>query len=303
MPFDTLGLGLCAWDTICLFERYPGPNKKVEVIERASCGGGPIPTALAIFSRLGGKAAFVGVVGDDIEGDQIRDDLRKYGVNTSCIIKRNRKKSPCAYVWVDARTGERTVALDAGDAQPFRVDELPVTALETTPYLLIDGRNAEVCHRAAEICRRGGGKVILDAGSPRRNIERLLEVTDHAVVSDDFLRETFPSLSPEDALKKMQEIGSESVVVTQGENGGIWREAHTSGIYRAFPVAIRDATGAGDAFHGGYLFGLLKGWDVERRCQFASAVAALVCRGLGGRASAPTYQEVLEFMEDSVSNT
>jgi len=42
------------------------------------------------------------------------------------------------------------------------------------------------------------------------------------------------------------------------------------------------------------------GWDMDRRCRFASAVAALVCRGLGGRASAPTLKEALSFMQNPI---
>lgn len=302
MSFDVVGLGLCAWDTVCLFDRYPGPNQKVEVISSATCGGGPVPTALAVFSRLGGKAAFLGVTGDDTQGEKLRRNLEEFGVDVSHVVVRPNHCTPCAYIWVDRQNGERTVALDSGDTDVIRIEELPETLIEETPFLLIDGRHAELCISAATLCRQNKGQVILDAGSPRSDIEQLLSVTDHAVVSRDFLRGTFPDLSGEEALDRIQAMGPPSVVATQGEKGGYWLEGRSRGRYSAFSVEVLDTTGAGDAFHGAYLYGLKQGRDMPQRCRYASAVAALVCRDLGGRAAAPTSDEVRSFLESSNSN-
>lgn len=293
---EVVGLGLCAWDRICLFDRYPGPNQKVEVLQSAESGGGPVPTALAVFSRLGGKASFVGVIGDRQNGLKIRSDLISYGVDVSELIMRPDRCSPCATIWVDGSSGQRTVALDSGDAEPISVEEMPVALMQEAPLLLVDGRDAKVCIEAAKLCKEGGGKVVLDAGSPRNSIEDLLGVTDHAVVSHDFLKGTFPDLDEENALQRMQVVGPSCVVVTLGEKGGLWRDADLSGRFNAFSVDVVDTTGAGDAFHGGYLFGLKLGLNMAERCRFAAAVAALVCRGLGGRKTAPTYEEVMNFI-------
>jgi ribokinase len=66
----------------------------------------------------------------------------------------------------------------------------------------------------------------------------------------------------------------------------------------AFPVAAVDTTGAGDAFHGGYLYGVLQRWELRRTVTFASAVAALGCRSLGGRAGIPTLAGTMLFLEE-----
>ncbi len=296
MPFDAVGIGLCAWDTILLFDGYPGPNQKVEAVDSVTCGGGPVPTALAVFGRLGGRAAFVGAIGDRQEGLKIRCDLERYGVDVSALRMRPDRHSPSAYIWVDKHTGDRTVALAPGDVEPIQVEEVPKELFVKTPLLLIDGRQADVCLRAAQLCRQGGGEVVLDAGSPRDQIEALLHFTDHAIVSTDFVEGTFPGLSAESAIEKIKSLGPSRIIITQGERGGRWLEDQQSGRYEAFEVPVLDTTGAGDAFHGAYLYGLKRGWDMQRRCRFSSAVAALVCRGLGGRATAPDYEEVTFFL-------
>ena len=63
-----------------------------------------------------------------------------------------------------------------------------------------------------------------------------------------------------------------------------------------FKVAAVDTTGAGDVFHGAFIFGVLQGWEIEKICVFSNAVAALKCRRLGGRAGIPDLGEALSFL-------
>jgi sulfofructose kinase len=256
-----------------------------------------VPTALAVFSHLGGSAAFLGVMGDEAEGEMIRRDLESWQINTTFLLSRPKKRSACAYIWVEQSNGNRTVALDPGGADPLKSEELPTDLIRSTPLLLIDGRDTDTCLAAARLCHEGGGQVILDAGSPRTRIEELLTVTDHAVVSGDFIEGTFPGLKLEEILSRLQDMGPAEVVITCGEKGGFWRSGGISAPYPAFPIKVVDTTGAGDVFHGAYLFGLFKGWGMEQRCRFAAGAAALACRGLGGRSTLPDYREVMDFIE------
>ena len=66
---------------------------------------------------------------------------------------------------------------------------------------------------------------------------------------------------------------------------------------KATLVDITHDIGSQDVFHGAFTFGLARGWDVARNARFASAVAALKCRALGGRTGIPTYDEVVEFLD------
>jgi ribokinase len=65
----------------------------------------------------------------------------------------------------------------------------------------------------------------------------------------------------------------------------------------AFEIPAVDTTGAGDVFHGGYIYGLLQGWDIRNTVLFASAIAALKCKKIGGRDGIPQLIEVMEFLK------
>jgi sugar/nucleoside kinase (ribokinase family) len=87
------------------------------------------------------------------------------------------------------------------------------------------------------------------------------------------------------------------VVITLGAEGCLclWSDQviHVPG----FQVGVVDTTGAGDAFHGAFLYGLLQGWELERTAIFANAVAAINCTRLSGRAGLPSLAEVEAFLE------
>jgi len=65
---------------------------------------------------------------------------------------------------------------------------------------------------------------------------------------------------------------------------------------KAFSIDSVDTTGAGDVYHGGYIYGLLQGWDAPECMRFASATAALKCREIGARKGIPHLEEIKEFL-------
>jgi ribokinase len=86
------------------------------------------------------------------------------------------------------------------------------------------------------------------------------------------------------------------VVVTLGRQGCLCLSRGDVFRQPAFSVPTVDTTGAGDVFHGGFIYGLLRRWDLPTTVRFASAVAAIKCQHLGGRAGIPTLHEVEDFL-------
>src|SRR5581483_1490899 len=94
--------------------------------------------------------------------------------------------------------------------------------------------------------------------------------------------------------ERLREHGPPVVVVTEGEHGCWCASAEGTFHVPSFAVApVVDTTGAGDVFHGAFLVGRARGWDLLRSLRLASAAAALKCRALGGRAGIPSLDEAL----------
>ena len=91
--------------------------------------------------------------------------------------------------------------------------------------------------------------------------------------------------------------GPPTVVVTEGTKGSTGYENGKFHKQPAYKVKTVDTTGAGDAFHAGYLYGLLKGFDLAERLKWGAAVAALKCAKPGARAGIPALNEVKRFLK------
>jgi sugar/nucleoside kinase (ribokinase family) len=105
----------------------------------------------------------------------------------------------------------------------------------------------------------------------------------------------------------LEAYGPRQVVITDGVRGSwCWsseKGAAATPVHQpAFRVSVVDTTGAGDVYHGAYLYAYLQGRPVRRCLAFAAATAALKCQELGGRAGIPTRQQVDLFLKDAVES-
>ena len=104
-------------------------------------------------------------------------------------------------------------------------------------------------------------------------------------------------------LERMHKYGPSVVGITLGAEG-CWYSTGEGPVHQpAFSVEAVDTTGAGDTFHGAIAYGFARGWKVPRTVEFASAVAALKCRALGGRPGIPRLREALAFLRSEGSPT
>jgi sulfofructose kinase len=278
--------------------RYPEPDDKIEAIETSIQGGGPVPTAICAASRLGAKTAFVGLIGSDRDGEFVKSELDSFDVDASALITRGDCVTSKAFIWADVTVGTRNVVLDRKRTGTLSADDIPDDLFRKTKLLHLDGRDIDANLKAAKIVRECGGEVSLDVGSLRESVTLLLERVDHFVVSSTFAFAHCGSDDPNRCLDVFREYHFKSCVVTCGTDGAYgWENGAPVNYQTAFRAEqVIDTTGAGDVYHGAYLFGLIEGWDLKRRMEFASAAAALKCRRIGGRQGIPTISEVEKYL-------
>jgi sulfofructose kinase len=296
--FDCVGLGVNAIDYLCLLDVYPGLDDKVDAVSSSVQGGGPVPTAMVTLAKLGAKSCYVGKVGKDAEGEFIKAQLEKEGVDTRFIVIVKRMKTSRAFVWVDKPSGKRTVVLDKDEDN--RMDKKDLTFLDrlSTKFVHLDAREPEINIMVARWAKKLGAEVCLDVGSLREGADRVLLYADHLIVSRRFACGFAATVDPAAACRKLMQRGFKTVVVTVGEEGCFCGRDDQLFSSPGFKVKVVDTTGAGDVFHGAFIYGLLKKWSLKRIAAFANACAALKCRKLGGRAGIPTLSEVRSFMQE-----
>lgn len=293
-----VGIGQSAWDILAKVDMFPQADTKKEVLFWEEQGGGPVATALATLSRLGVPCRFHGVIGDDREGESIRQSLREEGVYVSGLVTRSRASSQTAFIVIEKSAATRTIFWKRPSGEPLSPEELPRDFLKGADFLLLDGLMKDVSLFAARQAKEACIPVVLDAGRMREGILELARLSDFVVGSEEFARELSWRDDAAQFQQKIKKHGFGITTITLGARGSVTYADDRIIIIPAFPIEAVDTTGAGDVFHGGYIYGLLRKWSLESTIRFASAVAAMKCRKVGGRAGIPRPAEVQRFLEE-----
>lgn len=299
MAHDVAGLGCACLDFLGIVPHLPDQDEQVWMRDSTQQGGGMVSTALVTLSRLGVATAFAGKVGNDTAGRVVKEEFNLYGVDSACLIMEPGASTPVSMILVDESTGQRTI-IAGGSAVDMSPSEVPGEMVASAKFLHLDNTNREAALAAAGIAREAGVPVVLDADtvSPPDDLEELLRSTDYLIASQVFADELTGLADASDAAKSLAGYGSSVTVVTLGEEGSFTLAAGRSFHTPAFPVDVVDTTGAGDVYHGAFIFGLLQEWSLEKTAEFASAVAALGCTRLGGRAGIPDLETAMGFLRD-----
>lgn len=293
--FDVIGLGFSSLDTIGLVPHLPRLDQGTPLLDLTRQGGGPVAQALVTLARLGARAGFIGRVGDDEAGLAMRHGLDAEGVDVSRLQTEPAATSPQCIILVDQPTGKRSICCTTGSVAAIS-DDVDVAYACAGSYLHLDGYSPAAALVAARSARVAGVTVCLDAGGPGRHLHDLVPVTDVLIAAESFVRAFASDGTLETGARQLMAMGPAIVVVTRGERGSYIRTADQELVTPAFSVPVVDTTGAGDVFHGGFLYGLLQGWELARTARFAAAAAALKCTKLGGRAGIPRLLEVEAFL-------
>ncbi len=297
-PFDAVALGLNALDHLIVVPHYPEFNTKIPFLSHTVAPGGQAATAMVALARLGLRARYIGKVGDDDFGRFQIQSLTLEGVETSGVRIVEGAQSQSAFIIIDRASGERTILWNRDDRLTVAADEVDREMVTSARALHLDGHDVEASIQAARFAREAGIPVVIDIDNLYPGAEELLPLVDFLISSRSFPERLTGERDLKVALRKMHEqTGSFFVAATMGVEGVM---AYFRGQYihaPAFQIECRDTTGAGDAFHGGFIYGLLAGYSVEDTLRFANAIAALKCRALGGRTSLPSMDEVKAFLE------
>lgn len=294
--YDCVGLGVNAADYLTILDRYPRLDDKVDVVRSSVQGGGPVPTAMVTLAKLGADACYIGKIGDDAEGALVKSQLEDEGVDTRHLVVDQQIRTSKAFIWVDQGSGKRTVALDRDKKNRLKPNELALLDSISTKFLHLDAREPEINILAARWAKKQNAQVCLDVGSLRKGVGKVFPYVDHLIVSKRFACGFTKIADPFEACEKLMRKGFKTVVVTIGEHGCVCASEEKMFHSPGFRVKVIDTTGAGDVFHGAFIYGLLRRWPIRRTARFANACAAMKCRKLGGRAGIPTLKEVERFM-------
>jgi len=285
---EALFIGQTYIDVVFLTDHMPtGDEKHVAQDYSVSFGGNAVTAAFAC-ARLGISPDLLASLADDWLGRMFLDMARKYDIPVH-----GRKVRESSLSFVLPRDGKRAIVRCRDDdyLHPF-----PHLNLRGCRALHLDGHQPDAAIHYAKQCREAGILTSLDGGGLRENTQELLNFIDVAVVAERLCEQM--DLSPASMLDHLKAKGCRIGAVTMGERGVLWYdEAGAVGLMPALPIPARlviDTNGAGDVFHGAYVYSYLADPSAPwlAHFEFARAASTHKIQHLGNEAGLPSREDV-----------
>ncbi len=296
---DVVGIDNPVLDLLLHIDKIPQTNSFERMRLYSFQGGGKVSTALVALGRLGAETGMIGAVGKDHFGDFCVNDFKRHNVDTSRLKSLEGVNTALSVCLVEKETSGRSFIIKWDNKSNLTVENLDEEYIASARYLHL-ANLTPVTVEAARMAKRHGVKVAIDIDHYNGEIAENLKYIDVLIGSEFFYKAACDAeLSYEENLRKIMEKGPSLVAITLGDKGCVCFDGER---YLKVPTCtgleIVDTCGAGDVFHGAFLFGLLKGWDLEKTARFACAVSTIKCTRPGGRAGIPDYPTVERFLRD-----
>ncbi|MCX7075313.1 MAG: PfkB family carbohydrate kinase [Methylococcales bacterium] len=286
LAIDVLCVGHASYDFIFTVDYHPKSDEKVFANDFLGCGGGPAANAAVQIARLGGTTAFAGYLGKDLYGEKHLQEFIESGVDSSLIIRGN-FPTPLSTILVKP-DGERCLINYKGQTQPLLENTIDFSHINPT-VILLDGHEPDISLPLAENAQKANIPIVLDAGSLNPSTYALLSKVDYAVCSEKFALQLAGNV--EVALQQISDLAP-TVVITLGEKGLIWKKGNKQGKLNALIIDAIDTTGAGDAFHGAFAYGVAVNMDWDELLIFSSVAGSLCCQKMGARLGLANLSEM-----------
>ena len=189
-----------------------------------------------------------------------------------------------------------------GDFDPLTPSDLDKDYIQSAKALHI-GQFTPAIIKACEWMHEAGGVVSIDAAYYRPDIYENYRHLDIFIGSETYYNVmcqtegyTGGRADIRRVLRAIQSQGPKTVIFTFGADGCIGLCGDEFFEVPAFKVKAVDSTGAGDVFHGAYIYAWLQGWDAKTCCRFCSGVSAIKCTRPGGRSGIPTLPILEKFL-------
>ncbi|WP_419954044.1 aminoimidazole riboside kinase [Neobacillus niacini] len=284
-------------------------------------GGAPANVSVGI-TKLGGKATFLGKVGNDVLGNFLQATLTDYGVNTQSMKSTDEARTGLTFVTLES-SGERSFSfyINPSADRFLKKEELDPALFEQHKIFhfgsisLISEPAKSATLRAVELAREKGMLLSYDPNlrlglwesedQARETILATLSYADILKVSDEELIFLTGCSNVEEGLGQLPDLPL--ILVTLGDKGCLYRFKGQIGRVPALECKVVDTTGAGDAFVSGILFSIndsaknlaeFSEQEMKEVIQFASVSGSIATTKKGAMTGLPALDEIRERLKE-----
>lgn len=306
---DVLTVGRVGVD---LYPEQTGPLKDV-VTFRKFLGGTATNVAVGA-ARLGRRSAVLTKVGPDGFGDYVREALAAFGVDASYVGTAEDLLTPVVFCELDPPEDPPLLfyRLPVAPDLTLTTDDVPWDVVRDVPVLWVTGTGVsveparstqlEMLQRRGRPATGSGRWTCLDLDwramfwpSPeeaRAEYDLMLDSASVVVGNRAEVEVAVGTADPHEAADLLLERGVELALVKMGGEGVLVATGRDRTVVPPHPVEVVCGLGAGDAFGGALVHGLLAGWEPVRIAEYANAAGAIVASRLACADAMPTTAEL-----------
>lgn len=290
-------IGHASYDITFINDNYPVENSKNRIPEKIECGGGPASNAAYLLGKWGLNPSFIGVIGADVYGERILKEFQAVKVETKHVEIDQQYETTLSFILVNQILGSRTTFTYRDPLMKMRNPQ-PVPA----DLILVDGQELEASLLALQ--HNPKAISIIDAGSLKEENVILGQKVNYLVCSKDFAEAFCKSKIDLDqpatvisAFTKLKETFKNTIIITMEAAGCLYEQDQQIKLMPSIKVKAIDSTGAGDLFHGAFVYGIAQGFPFEKTLQIANITGALSVTKKGGRYSVFPLATILKIYE------
>ena len=305
---DVVSLGILVADVLCRPVEQLPPKGKIDFVDQIELHLGGLAAATGtVLAKLAARVAVGGKVGDDGFGEFLVRTMRDAGVDTTGIVCDPATNTSSTVVLVSS-DGERTFLHYVGASSAMKESEINHNIIRKAKVLHYGGTflmahlDGEPIASVFRRAKRAGAITSLDTawdgtGRWMAALEPSLPHLDYLFSSLEEARQITGADTPEEIAEVYSNHGVKTPVIKMGRQGCYLKRGDREHRLAAHRVNVVDTTGAGDAFVGGFLYGVVKEWDLLETLQFANAVGGITVTQIGGAEAVRSTQATIEFME------
>ncbi|MCA1012773.1 sugar kinase [Halobacillus halophilus] len=295
---------------ITLDPSQTGPMRFASTFQRKA-GGAEFNVAIGC-ARLGLQTRWLSCLGNDEFGKYIRNFARGEGVDTSAVKLLDNYQTSLNFKEIrEGGNGKTFYYRYPSPTTELTEKTLNIDSLRNTRLLHITGvfaaidpqKNIPLLKRAITIAKDHGALISFDPNirlklwskeEAQKNLKQLLPYVDIMLTGVDEAALLLGVSQPDEIIDACKQYGISTIAIKKGAEGAIgYCGNETLSLPPSKPAKVVDTVGAGDGFDAGFIFGILKGWGLERTLRFANTIGAMVVSVYGDNEGLPELEEVL----------
>lgn len=303
-------IGTLAVDHFCFIPNLLIEDGKTMAKRYEVKPGGVAGNVISQLSALGIYAGWFGKIGNDEAGAMLLEDFKRQGASLDHVEVVPDKRSMFTWITCDEQAN-RTIIMFPNVLVELTAEEVRTKHRDLIEQADILMAEASVLPlppviEAMRIARKAGTKTVLDMDITPTELERIngsrdliyeaIELADVFIPCKAAAAELLGTENITDHMKDLQVYPWQIIAVTVGSKGCFIYDGNLTYNIPGYPVSVVETTGAGDAFHAGFVYGLLDGrMDLQSIGKFANACGAFCCTGVGARYNG-TFDQINEIL-------